>query len=93
MNGIVVSDASPLHYLILTDTADLLPRLFSQILVPPAVVAELSVEETPLKVRHWLENVKDSLQMAFLLFSKKSCLCLALRASGFDPNLTHIVAN
>lgn len=53
MNGVVVSDASPLHYLILIDAAEFLPRWFSEVVVPPAVIQELSVAETPAKVRNW----------------------------------------
>jgi len=51
MNGVVISDASPLHYLVLIDVAEFLPRWFSEVIVPPAVVGELSVAETPAKVR------------------------------------------
>jgi predicted nucleic acid-binding protein len=54
MNGVVVSDASPLHYLILIDVVELLPRSFSEVFVPPAVIEELSVAETPAKVRQWI---------------------------------------
>jgi predicted nucleic acid-binding protein len=38
---IVIADATPLNYLILIDQAELLPRLFDRILIPPAVFAEL----------------------------------------------------
>jgi predicted nucleic acid-binding protein len=31
---IIVADTSPLHYLILTDAVDLLPRLFQQVIAP-----------------------------------------------------------
>jgi len=54
MNGVVVSDTSPPHYLVMIDAAEFLPRLFSEILVPPAVVAELSNVRTPAKVRIWI---------------------------------------
>jgi predicted nucleic acid-binding protein len=38
---IVVADASPLRYLILSDYAHVLPALYGRVVVPPAVVAEL----------------------------------------------------
>jgi predicted nucleic acid-binding protein len=38
---IAVADTSPLCYLILIHEVDLLRKLFSQVLVPPAVLAEL----------------------------------------------------
>jgi predicted nucleic acid-binding protein len=53
MTGIVVSDASPLHYLILVGAVDCLPRLFSQVIIPSAVAAELSHPNTPPQVSRW----------------------------------------
>lgn len=50
----VVSDTSPLNYLILIDAAEVLPRLFSAVLIPPVVAEELSRPETPAQVRRWL---------------------------------------
>lgn len=38
---IVVSDTSPLNYLVLIEEAEILPASFSRTLVPPAVVDEL----------------------------------------------------
>lgn len=53
MRGAVVSDASPLHYLILVGAVDHLPRLFEQIIIPAAVAAELSRPKTPVIVSQW----------------------------------------
>lgn len=50
---IAVADASPLHYLILIGHIDLLPALFSRILVAPAVLNELRHRHTPTLVRAW----------------------------------------
>ena len=47
MSRLVVSDASPLNYLVLINAVDVLPRLFSKFLIPPAVAAELSSEDAP----------------------------------------------
>ena len=38
MKGVVVSDTSPVCYLIETDIVEYLPRLFTEVLVPPAVI-------------------------------------------------------
>jgi predicted nucleic acid-binding protein len=51
---IVVSDASPLHYLVLIEQESLLPLLFGRVVAPPAVVAELRRPESPQQVRDWL---------------------------------------
>ena len=37
---IAVSDTSPICYLILIGEIDILPKLYAQVLVPPAVIAE-----------------------------------------------------
>jgi predicted nucleic acid-binding protein len=43
MSGpVVVSDTSPINYLILTEAVELLPRVFSRIIVPTAVGNELA---------------------------------------------------
>ncbi len=54
MNVAVVSDTSPLNYLVLIDAVEILPRLFSEVVIPPAVARELSQPGTPEKVREWL---------------------------------------
>jgi predicted nucleic acid-binding protein len=51
---IVVSDASPLHYLILIGQAELLPTLYGAVYAPPVVIEELSRPQTPEAVRQWV---------------------------------------
>lgn len=51
---IVVADTTPLNYLVLIDEAELLPALFTRVLLPNAALRELQDTETPLKVRQWL---------------------------------------
>lgn len=48
-----VADTSPLCYLILIGEIDLLPQLFSHVMVPRAVVEELLHEDAPTTVRSW----------------------------------------
>lgn len=50
---IAVADSSPPHYLILIGHDFLLPALFGQVLIPPAVLAELSHPRAPAAVRAW----------------------------------------
>ena len=38
---IVVSDTSPLNYLVLIEEVEVLPAIFGRVVVPPAVVEEL----------------------------------------------------
>ena len=55
----VVSDTSPLNYLIQTGHVDVLPALFDRILVPFAVYNELAHELAPAVVRGWLSHTPD----------------------------------
>ena len=56
---LVVSDATPIHYLVLIDEIHLLRELYERILVPEAVVAELSVPKAPSVVREWIASMPD----------------------------------
>jgi predicted nucleic acid-binding protein len=51
---IVISDSSPLNYLILIGQANLLQKLYGQVLTPPAVYDELQRPSTPRVVRDWI---------------------------------------
>jgi predicted nucleic acid-binding protein len=53
---IIVSDTSPINYLILIGHIDLLPKLFQQIIIPQAVSSELSDEFAPLPIQAWIAN-------------------------------------
>jgi predicted nucleic acid-binding protein len=51
--SIVVSDTSPLHYLVLCGAQSVLPALFQQVVIPPMVFRELQQPNTPPAVREW----------------------------------------
>lgn len=53
---IVVSNTTPLNYLILIGSDHLLPALFGRIHAPAAVMMELSHPKTPASVRAWVKN-------------------------------------
>jgi predicted nucleic acid-binding protein len=46
----VISDTSPLNYLILIGCDDVLPQLYHQVVVPAAVLQELRHADTPVVV-------------------------------------------
>ena len=56
MPRVVISDASPLHYLILIGNAEVLQALYTEVLIPEAVAKELKQTATPKSVRHWIEH-------------------------------------
>ena len=51
---IAVADTSPLHYLLLIEHLDLLPRLFGAIAIPEAVRAEMLAPGAPVSLRQWM---------------------------------------
>ena len=55
--SVVVSDTSPLHYLILCGAENVLPLLFRQVLIPPTVFRELQQPNTPPLVRQWAASL------------------------------------
>lgn len=55
---LVVSDASPVHYLVLIGAVDILPKLFSKVIIPEHVISlELQSPKTPPAVRNWVANL------------------------------------
>jgi predicted nucleic acid-binding protein len=55
--SVIVSDTGPLHYLILCDADNVLPRLFHNVFIPPTVFAELNHAGTPPIVSKWARNL------------------------------------
>jgi predicted nucleic acid-binding protein len=53
---LVISDNSPIRYLVLLDCIHLLPALFSRVTIPAEVQAELQRPRTPAVVRAWIAN-------------------------------------
>ena len=60
---IVVSDTSPLNYLVLIGYVEILPKLFGRVLVPPVVLQELQHSKAPASVRDWAKNPPDWLEV------------------------------
>lgn len=54
---IVVSDTTPIHYLILIGEIELLPRLLGNIVIPSIVLEELQNEKTPDEIRAYLNMI------------------------------------
>lgn len=57
--SVVVSDTSPLHYLILCEAEHILPLLFQQVVIPPTVFRELQQPNTPSAVSRWASALPD----------------------------------
>jgi predicted nucleic acid-binding protein len=59
----VVSNTSPLNYLVLIGEAETFAKLYSNLHVPTAVVSELQALEAPLVVRRWIASPPAWLQI------------------------------
>ena len=70
---IVVSDTSPICYLLLVGEIELLPQLYGKVVIPTRVKQELSDSRSPAVVRHWIENAPNWLTIETV--------------SGDDPDL------
>lgn len=54
--AVVVSDTTPLHYLILIGHVSILERLYGEIIIPPAVLKELGHLAAPREVSAWAKS-------------------------------------
>ena len=90
---LVVSDATPLHYLVLIGEIDLLQRLYGRVIIPQAVVDELSVPKAPVQVRDWIASLPEwvttgrarplaSLPFEFLGPGERQAIALAQDCDG-----------
>jgi len=55
--SVIISDTTPLNYLILIGQSDVLERLFGRLLVPPAVIKEMLHPKAPAQVAAWAANL------------------------------------
>ncbi|BAU12239.1 hypothetical protein LEP3755_27680 [Leptolyngbya sp. NIES-3755] len=82
----VISDTSPICYLILIEQIDLLPRLYGQIIIPEAVQRELQAFNTPLTVQQWISQPPSWLTIQALSYPPDPAL------SRLDPGEQDAIA-
>jgi len=71
---IVVADTSPLNYLIQIASDHVLPRLYKSIVIPAAVMTELTDTRAPQAVREWLSNAPSWIEVKPLSFAPELAL-------------------
>lgn len=71
---IIISDTSPICYLVLIDCIEVLPILYENVMIPQAVYEELQAEETPKSVKEWIENYPDWLVIRNITNASDSAL-------------------
>ena len=69
---IVISDTTPINYLILVGKIFILPELLGKVIIPFAVFQELQSDKTPKVVKIFIENLPEWLEVrqAKFLFDK-----------------------
>src|ERR1039458_8351920 len=60
---VIVSDSSPIRYLVLIGEVDILQKLYGRILIPEAVRSELQQAATPEVVNSWISSAPDWLEV------------------------------
>ena len=54
--AVVISDTTPLHYLVLIGRDSILQKLYGEIIVPPAVLEELGHHSAPQEISAWVKS-------------------------------------
>src|SRR4051812_12510039 len=73
---IVVSDTTPLNYLVLIAAIDVLPKLFDEVYAPTVVLRELAHPKAPALVRQWVGAIPSWLKVADPSYRLPSTLSL-----------------
>jgi predicted nucleic acid-binding protein len=60
----VVSDTSPLNYLVLIGQVNILAMLYGWVLIPQSVYEEMNAPETPEPVRAWRTNLPHWIEVS-----------------------------
>jgi predicted nucleic acid-binding protein len=55
--SLVVSDSGPVHYLVLCEAIEVIPKLYGQLVIPSAVAQELTHPQTPAVVSRWIHTL------------------------------------
>ncbi|NER33004.1 MAG: DUF3368 domain-containing protein [Oscillatoria sp. SIO1A7] len=66
----VVSDTSPICYLLLINRIDILPTLYKTVIIPQAVAGELKAPESPPAVKSWIARPPNWLQIQSIELSQ-----------------------
>jgi predicted nucleic acid-binding protein len=61
--SVVISNTTPVNYLVLIDQIDVLRHLYARVMIPQAVFRELQDEGTPEKVKEWVTSHPEWLEV------------------------------
>jgi predicted nucleic acid-binding protein len=74
--SVIISNTTPINYLVLIDHIVVLPHLYARIIIPQAVFGELQEEGTPAKVKAWVAAHPPWLEVRTVTASPDAALAL-----------------
>ena len=84
MSRLVISDTTPVRYLVLIGAVHVLPALYGEVLIPETVALELQHPHTPEPVRRWMANPPAWLQVISLAELPSLTLAADLDRGEYD---------
>ena len=66
---VVIADSSPLNYLTLIGSVDVLHQLYGAVVVPQQVIAELIEPAAPHEVRRWASHLPHWIEVRVAIVS------------------------
>jgi predicted nucleic acid-binding protein len=61
--SVIISNTTPINYLVLIDQINVLRHLYAHVMIPQAVFGELQDEDTPGKVKAWVASHPEWLEV------------------------------
>jgi predicted nucleic acid-binding protein len=83
---IIISDTSPLCYLLLIDLIDLLPELYDRVIIPETIRDELAASKSPSIVQTWIAQPPVWLEIRAVTTTNN------LSADALDPGERDAIA-
>ena len=74
--SVIISNTTPINYLVLIDHIAVLHHLYARIIIPQAVFGELQDEGTPAKVKAWVASHPAWLEVRTVAVSPDASLAL-----------------
>ncbi len=84
---VIVSDTSPIRYLVMIGEAGLLQLLYGRVFIPQAVALELRAKHTPEQVRQWMDLPPEWLE----IIPTNPVPDDVVVAPGLDPGELHVI--
>jgi predicted nucleic acid-binding protein len=89
---IVVSDTSPINYLLAIGQVEILPKLFGTIVIPSVVMAELKAGNAPASHLRWLTKLPAGFEVRSAAHLDPALDSASLRSPSWGKPAAHRVS-